>query len=179
MAEDPNVHPTWAQETKQIATRLDQYDYFQVLGVAHDASAEQLKQRYHLLQRNYHPDSFFTSPDDELRRAVMSIAKRVTEAYVILRQPHKRAKYTADITGPDRTKKLRYSDESESEQRKADQERTGRTPQGRQLWRKAQDALKRGDTASALRDLKTAQLFEQGNPLFTDAIAELEGSDKK
>ena len=178
MAEDPNVHPGWAQDTKKIAKRLDEYDYFQVLGVAHDAPLEELKKQYHRLQRSYHPDSFFTSPDTELRDAVMLIAKRVTEAYVILRNPQRRAKYTADINGPDRMKKLRYSDESESEQRKADQERTGRTPQGRQLWRKAQDALKRGDKASAIRDLKTALLFEQGNPLFTEAIAELEGTDE-
>ncbi len=172
---DPNVHPHWATETKRIAKRLDQFDYYQVLGAAHDASVDELKRRYHSLQRTYHPDSFFTSPDVDLRDAVMQIAKRVTEAYVILRDPHKRNKYTVDIRGPDRTKKLRFSEESEQEQRKEARQKTGRTPQGRQLWMKAQDALKRGNRASAIRDLKTALLFEQGNPLFTDAIAELEG----
>ena len=178
MAGDPNVHPHWAEETKQIAQNLDRLDYFQVLGVPHDASVETLKSRYHLLQRTYHPDSFFTSPDDALKHAVTRIAKRVAEAYVILRNPAKRKKYTADITGPERSKKLRYSDESEQEQRRAAQEKTGRTPQGRQLWRSAQDALKRGDTARAVRDLKTALLFEQGNPLFEDALADLEGSSE-
>ena len=175
---DPNVHPHWAAEAKQIAQRLDELDYFQVLGVKHDATADLLKTQYHLLQRTYHPDSFFTSPDDDLRDAVHRIAKRVTEAYVILRNPQKREKYLQDITGPDRSKKLRYTEESDQEQRKADQQKTGRTPQGRQLWRTAQEALKRGDTAAAIRDLKTALLFEQGNPLFTDALAELEGSDE-
>ena len=178
MADDPNVHPHWARETKRIARGLDRLDYFQVLGAEHDASFDELKRRYHMLQRTYHPDSFFTSPDTDLRDAVMKIAKRVTEAYVILRNPSKRTKYTADINSSERAKKLRYSEESEQEQRKADQEKTGRTPQGRQLWRKAQAAIKRGDTASAIRDLKTALLFEQDNPLFTDAIAELEGSEQ-
>ncbi len=178
MPEDPNVHPHWAQETKQIADNLDRLDYFQVLGVAYDAPFDALKKQYHLLQRTYHPDSFFTSPDEDLRRAVTRIAKRVAEAYVILRHPQRRAKYTADVTGPERDKKLRYNDESEQEHRKAAQEKTGRTPQGRQLWRKAQDALKRGDRATAIRDLKTALLFEQGNPLFTDALAELEPKDE-
>ena len=109
----------------------------------------------------------------------MRIAKRVTEAYVILRDPRKRPKYTEDISGPDRAKKLRYDEQSEQETRKADREKEGRTQQGRQLWRKAQEALKRGDKASAIRDLKTALLFEQGNPLFTDALAELEGTSEK
>ena len=178
MPQDPNVHPHWAAETKLIAQSLDKYDYYQVLGAKRDASFDVLKKRYHELQRAYHPDSFFTSPDEALREAVMRIAKRVTEAYVILRDPAKRAKYTDDIQGPNREKKLRYSDESAQEQRKADQEKTGRTPQGRQLWRKAQDAIDRGDIASAIRDLKTALLFEQGNPLFTDALAELEQTDE-
>lgn len=175
---DPNVHPHWAAETKKIAQSLDRYDYFQVLGAPKDAPLDVLKQRYHQLQRTYHPDSFFNSPDEALREAVLRIAKRVTEAYVILRDPHKRTKYTADVTGPDRAKKLRYNEESEQEQRRADQQKTGRTPQGRQLWRKAQDAIGRGDTASALRDLKTALLFEQDNPLFTDAIANLENLER-
>ena len=175
MPQDPNVHPHWAAETKRIAQQLDQYDYYQVLGAPHEASFDELKRRYHSLQRTYHPDSFFTSPDQELRDAVLRIAKRVAEAYVILKDSAKRTQYTADITGPDRAKKLRFNEESEQEQRKAHQEKTGRTPQGRQLWMKAQDALKRGNKASAIRDLKTALLFEQGNPLFTDAIAELEG----
>ena len=175
---DPNVHPRWAAEAKQIAARLDKLDYFQVLGVDREATLDALKRQYHMLQRTYHPDSFFTSPDDQLRDAVHRIAKRVIEAYVILRDPEKRRKYTDDIAGPERDKKLRYTEESDQEQRKANQEKTGRTPQGRQLWRKAQDALKRGDTASAIRDLKTALLFEQGNSLFTDALADLEETNE-
>ncbi|MEL7369165.1 MAG: DnaJ domain-containing protein [Myxococcota bacterium] len=173
MAEDPNVHPHWARETKRVARGLNRLDYYEVLGAGQEASFDELKRQYHLLQRTYHPDSFFTSPDEDLKAAVLAIAKRVAEAYVVLKDPQKRTQYTAGINSPERAQKLRYTDESEQEKRKANQERTGRTPQGRQLWRKAQDALKRGDTASAVRDLKTALLFEQGNPLFTDAIAEL------
>ena len=94
MSEDPNVHPHWAAETKHIAANLDRLDYFQVLGAKHDAPLAELKARYHQLQRNYHPDSFFSSPDTELKNAVTAIAKRVAEAYVILRDARKRAKYT-------------------------------------------------------------------------------------
>ena len=85
--------------------------------MAKDAPAGALKAKYHALQRNYHPDAFFWSPDDELRQAVNAIAKRVAEAYVILRDPEKRAKYTRDISGPERHQKLRYTDETAHEQR--------------------------------------------------------------
>ncbi len=179
MAEDPNVHPVWAAETKHIASCLDQLDYYQVLGAATDAPAEELKVRYHQLQRNYHPDAFFTSPDPELRDAVRRIAKRVAEAYVILRDPEKRAKYTRDIASPERVKKLRYNDESVREQRIEKEQELGKTPQGRQLWKKAEESVRKGDVAAALRDLKTAMLFEKDNERLKARIGELEAQVKK
>lgn len=174
MPTDPNVHPHWAEETKAIAANLHRLDYFQVLGAAHDAPLSDLKARYHQLQRNYHPDSFFTSPDEELKDAVMAIAKRLAEAWVILRDADKRAKYTRDVTGPERESKLRYNDESAREQRLEKEQETGKTQQGRQLWLKAMEAVKKDNLPSAIRDLKTALIFESGNPLFKDKIAELE-----
>lgn len=174
MPADPNVHPHWAEETKSIAANLHRLDYFQVLGAAYDTPRNELRARYHQLQRNYHPDSFFTSPDEELRIAVMAIAKRLAEAWVILRDPDKRSKYTRDVTGPERAGKLRYNDESAREQRIEKEQETGKTPQVRQLWMKASEAEKIGNLASAIRDLKTALIFEAGNPLFKDKLAELE-----
>ena len=174
MPEDPNVHPHWAAETKQIAAHLDQLDYYQVLGASHDAPLAELKAQYHQLQRNYHPDSFFTSPDTDLREAVHAIAKRVAEAYVILRDPEKRAKYTRDVTGPDRAKKLRYTDESQREQRIEKEQEIGKTAQGRQLWAKAMKSVEQGNRAAAIRDLKTALIFERDNERFKAKLEELE-----
>lgn len=176
MADDPNVHPHWAAETKQISRSLDQLDYFQVLGATPDAPVAELKAKYHQLQRNYHPDAFFSSPDEELRRAVMAIAKRVAEAYVVLRDPDKRAKYTRDIAGPDRASKLRYTENTQREQRIEKEQEIGLTAQGRKLWKKAIDSEKKGDLVGAIRDLKTALLFEQGNERFQAKIAELEAA---
>jgi curved DNA-binding protein CbpA len=174
VAEDPNIHPHWAAETKQIAASIDQLDYFQVLGAAPDSPLEDLKAKYHALQRNYHPDTFFQSPDLELRVAVMKISKRVTEAYVVLRDPEKRVRYQKDISGPDRMSKLRFTEQSEQEVRKEKEEELGKTPQARQLVQKAMLAAKAGDLASAVRDLKTAMLFEKDNGVIKSRLAELE-----
>lgn len=178
MPEDPNVHPHWAAETKLIARSLEQLDYFQVLGAELDAPFDELKARYHQLQRNYHPDAFFTSPDLELKAAVNRIAKRVAEAYVILKDAEKRAKYTRDITGPERAKRLRFSEDSEREQRIEKEQEQGKTAQGRNLWKKAEEAARRGDHAAAIRDLKTALLFEKDNERFKSRIAELQAEKK-
>lgn len=173
MPKDPNVHPRWAAETKAIARNLHRLDYYQVLGAKPDAPLEELKARYHQLQRNYHPDSFFTSPDDELRTAVHAIAKRVAEAYVVLRDAEKRAKYTRDIAGPERDARLRYTEQSEREAREAKETEIAKTPQARQLWGKAKASLRDGDLAGAERDLKTALIFEPGNPRIEAELAEV------
>lgn len=174
MSIDPNVHPQWAQETKEVAASLEQLDYYQILGAAYEDPIDELKAKYHQLQRNYHPDTFFTSPDADLKDAVMRIAKRVAEAYVVLRDPQKREKYTRDITGPDREKKLRYTEQSDSEARREKEQESGKTAQGRQLWAKVNDWLNRGDLKSAERDLKMAILFEPKNDAFKRKLEEIQ-----
>ncbi len=174
MPEDPNVHPHWAEETKAIAAHLNKLDYYQVLGAARDAPLTDLKARYHQLQRNYHPDAFFTSPDTDLKAAVKAIAKRLAEAWVILRDPVKREKYTRDITGPERTGKLRYTEESAREQRIEKEQETGKTPQVRQLWKTACESEKKGKLPAAVRDLQTALIFERDNSMIKDKLAEIQ-----
>ena len=173
MTNDPNIHPVWAAETKRIAKNINSLDYFQILGAAPNADFSELKSKYHQLQRNYHPDSFFTSPDAELRAAVKTIAKRVAEAYVVLRDAEKRAKYTRDIKGPDRMRKLRYTEQSEQEARREKEAAVASTPQGRQLWSKANLALNRQQWDAAERDLRTALIFEPNNRRFRARLEEL------
>jgi DnaJ-class molecular chaperone len=178
---DPNIHPHWAAETKELALRLDQYDYYEVLGCPYDADLTTIKSRYHALQRTYHPDTFFQSPDDELKQAVFRIAKRVAEAYVFLRDDEKRKKYTTEVTGPDRLRKLRFTDEAEQEVRREKIEAQGKTPQGRELVKKALANLKRGDLGAAQRDFQTALVFEPTNETIKAHLADVKAQldDKK
>lgn len=63
-------------------------DYYQVLGVARDASAEQIKKAYRGLARKYHPD-VSKEPDAAARMS------EVNEAHTVLSDPEKRAAYDA------------------------------------------------------------------------------------
>jgi molecular chaperone DnaJ len=62
-------------------------DFYDVLGVARDASDEQVKQAYRKLAMKYHPDRNNGSAEAEER------FKAITEAYDVLRDPQKRAAY--------------------------------------------------------------------------------------
>jgi len=63
-------------------------DYYQVMGVGRDASAEDIKRAYRRLARKYHPD-VSKEPNAEER------FKEIGEAYEVLRDPEKRAAYDA------------------------------------------------------------------------------------
>jgi molecular chaperone DnaJ len=63
-------------------------DYYEVLGVPHDADTKTIKNAFRQLARRYHPDTS-TEPDAEQR------FKEITEAYGVLSDPAKRASYDA------------------------------------------------------------------------------------
>ena len=61
-------------------------DYYEIMGVARDASPDDIKRAYRRLARKYHPD-VSKEKDAEAR------FKEVGEAYEVLRDPEKRAAY--------------------------------------------------------------------------------------
>ena len=62
-------------------------DYYEVLGVAKDASEEDIKKAYRKLAKKYHPDM---NPGDKNAEAKF---KEASEAYAILSDAEKRQQY--------------------------------------------------------------------------------------
>src|SRR5271166_2378828 len=66
---------------------MAQRDPYEVLGVARSASADDLKSAYRKLARQYHPD---VNPNDP---AAEERFKEIGQAYAVLGDPEKRARY--------------------------------------------------------------------------------------
>jgi curved DNA-binding protein len=64
------------------------HDYYQTLGVARDASAQDIQKAYRKLARQYHPDV-------NKERGAEERFKQIAEAYEVLKDPEKRKKYDA------------------------------------------------------------------------------------
>ena len=70
-------------------------DPYQVLGVGRDASADEIKNAYRRLARQYHPD---VNPGDPKAESVF---RRVSLAYDVLSDPDKRRDYDGERAGAD------------------------------------------------------------------------------
>lgn len=68
---------------------MPQDDYYQILGVSRDASEEEIKKAYRKKALENHPDRNPNNPEAEQR------FKDAAEAYEVLRDPEKRARYNA------------------------------------------------------------------------------------
>ena len=66
---------------------MEKRDYYEILGVQKNATADELKKAYRKLALKYHPDK---NPGDKEAEEKF---KEAAEAYDVLSDPDKRAKY--------------------------------------------------------------------------------------
>ena len=86
--------------------------YYELLGISEDASSEEIKQAYRSNIKEWHPDLHPDKPDAAAK------TQEINEAYDILSDPHKKAKYD-EYLGFSRTCKvtpIRNQDDTVTEQ---------------------------------------------------------------
>jgi hypothetical protein len=174
----PIVSGDPSTDVRRRAETLNTLDYFQLLGVPTTASAAEVKRAFHAESRAYHPDRFFHLTDATFKAQVHEVYKRITEAYFVLRDDIKRRKYLADVTGPERARKLRFDELAEQETKAAVkrevEEQIGVHPKGRQFFQIGIAELDRGQLAAAERNLKLALTYEPQNPLYKDKLSQVQ-----
>jgi DnaJ-class molecular chaperone len=170
--------PAQATELARLASALDDEDYFQMLQLPQRAVSGDIKRAFYRESRVYHPDRFYHLPSDDAKEHINTIYKRITEAYYVLRDDAKRKKYLADLAGPDRASKLRYSEASDAEQKaetkKAAEEEFGANPKSRQFFKSALADLAAQNWSSAERNLKMGLTYDPANQKFKDRLVEVQ-----
>ena len=66
---------------------MEEKDYYEILGISRDASAEEIKKNYRKIAMQYHPDR------NPANKAAEEKFKVASEAYEVLRDPEKRQIY--------------------------------------------------------------------------------------
>ena len=157
-------------EITALAGILGELDYYQLLRLDSDAKPSDIKRAYHSTSRSLHPDSN-RHQEPEVRRAIDEIAKRISEAYSILRNPRRRKAYDQQVAISAGVR-MQLAQAEATGSRKQTEAREGRTPQGRQYFNLASASLRQADYASAVRNLQTAVTFEPDNDYFKEQLAE-------
>ncbi len=170
-------------EVETLAMVIDQLDYFGVLKVQQGATPAEIKAAYYRESRTYHPDRYAALESAELKELIGRIYRRVNEAYTVLRDDRKRARYLADVTGPEREQKLRFTEVEEAkvkeEQKKKIEEQFGQTPNGRKFYAAALVEIQAGRWDGAERAMKSALMYEPGNAKFKEQLAAVQSELEK
>ena len=157
-------------EVRALAKLVDELNYYQLLELAPGAAASAVKQAYYTVSRKLHPDAnrHLTGAD---REALERIAKRISEAYQVLRDQRRRQAYDGQLG--DGATRIPLAEAEARADKQALDDYLGKTPNGRRYSGLARADLERGDLASAARNLKMALAFEPTNEGFKKKAEEI------
>jgi DnaJ-class molecular chaperone len=159
-------------EIKTLVKLIDELDYYQILEVSRDAPASAIKRGYYTVSRRYHPDANRTLRG-EVRRNLEHVAKRVTEAYSVLRDARRRQAYDGQLEKNDRAVRMQLAEADSQAEKKALEDHLGTTPNGRRFFSLARSDIDRNDLDSAIRNLQMALTYEPANEFFKQKLKEL------
>lgn len=166
-----------ARLVDQLHADLGVLSYYNLLGVAPDATPEVLRQAFHARALMLHPDRFYSLPDKALRDRIGAVYKRVAEGFRVVNNPTQRAAYDRLLHAG----QMRYTREAAEALAKQDQQdqavQAGRLPpitnlQARQFYDMGKAELRRQDFRSAVSYLEQALSMEPGAPKIRAVLDE-------
>jgi curved DNA-binding protein CbpA len=153
---------------------LERLDYYTLLQVEAEASADQVRQAFHRFAAKYHPDRFLGGGAEpaKVERAAQ-IYRRGAEAYKVLCDPARRRLYDAGLARG----LLRFDANAEPPPQPAVLGQWPikvRSPVARPFATKAEQAYKAGDFGTAKVNLKLALAKDAGNAQIELLLSDVE-----
>jgi len=167
----PVLAPT---EIKALARLMEELDYYQILEVPRDAPGSAVKSGYHTVSRRYHPDAN-RALTGEARRNIEDIAKRVTEAYSVLRDARRRQAYDGQLAEDSCAVRMQLAEANSKAEKKTLEDHSGTTPSGRRFFALARADADRNDLDAAIRNLQMALTYEPANEFFQQKLRQWKG----
>lgn len=151
-----------------MADRLDDLDYYTLLGLEPQATADAVRDAFHRFALKYHPDNHSGGDPTRLARATQ-IFRRGAEAYRVLSSPDSRRRYDEGLAKGD----LRLAAEPEAAARKPAPAQTVNR-KAHPFYRKAEQLLASGDLMNAKLQLKIALGHDPESGLLQSKLAHVE-----
>jgi curved DNA-binding protein CbpA len=146
---------------------LDQLDYYTLLQVAPNATADAIRAAFHQFALRYHPDGYtMASPEDKAR--VNQIYRRGGEAYRVLSNASGRAAYDAGLAEGKLRQTAAAPDDGGAKERAA---KRNVNLKARPFWAKAQTAIRDAQWGQAKLNLQIALGHDPDHPLLTERMA--------
>ena len=91
--EDVEVDATIRRKILDLYYRLDEYTFYELLGVPDGADKKQVKSAYYVIAPEFHPDKFFRKRLGSYKQKIEGIFTRITLAHDVLTNKQRRAEY--------------------------------------------------------------------------------------
>ena len=168
----PQVDEAIVAKLKLVWKSLPLLNYYQLLDLSPAATPADIKAAFYRISRDYHPDRYFRFPNENFRNAVLTIYKRVSEAYTVLRSPEWRKSYDAQLKSDPAKVRFNVQEEEKRKQQGGTTYDGGNGP-GKKYWQAAMEALRNKNPAGARMQLQLAVGIEPANPQFKTKLEEL------
>ena len=156
---------------------LDDVTYYTLFGVERSATADELKEAFHVFAQTFHPDAHSGRAERE-REAIGRIFRRGTEAYRIVSDPMLRAQYDESLAeGVPASIASRRSSLPPARERPPAPKNLAdalRAPAARPIARRAEELVKAGDLKQAKIQLTMARHHEPNNEVLEQFLKTLE-----
>ncbi|PIE19788.1 MAG: hypothetical protein CSA65_00910 [Proteobacteria bacterium] len=158
---------TFRARIEQIYRDLETYSYYGLLNLPAEASVDQIRQMFHRMALSMHPDRH-TGQDEELRKMLYAIYKRISEGYRVLTDHNLRQEYHACLARGER----RLIKKDRPRQKRA--EDAIQSPQAKKFFNIGEDFERRGDLKNARINYKFALDLEDENKTLVVKLAEID-----
>jgi tetratricopeptide (TPR) repeat protein len=87
------AHTITREELNAASGRLERQDHYEMLGIGHDATAQEVRKAYLSLAKVYHPDQHFRPEMNDMKELLETLFHGIHEAYDTLTDQGKRDRY--------------------------------------------------------------------------------------